>query len=351
MESHADSRIEGNTAQYWARLLRRSIVAFLLAGLLATGAASTMAAQSSSVSRELASQLVEIPEAGIAVTFPVGWRIWSALPSEGEAFVQASNVPMRQVCRIFPTEKFATPETAADDVFGRPQPGIEILERVALSVPVGEAIRLSWRYMGAPSGFYDYYVAVPRGVVTVSCSGSEAPPDRWLDIVESIEALPVDAPATGSFDPRVEVPDHGFAIDFPVEWLVTAWPWSGTPGPVGGDAVLRAQSAAECWIFDDMGLPRLSDVESIEDWLEQLIEEIRARRLRAGPMVTEVALPSGTSARVDWEWKKNGELPTSAWALSDGEKSVLLLCRSEQPPEDRWQSIAETFELLPAEED
>ena len=52
---------------------------------------------------------------------------------------------------------------------------------------MGDAVRVSWRMKGAPSGssgFYDYYVAVSRGVASVSCS---------LHIVESIQALPAEA--------------------------------------------------------------------------------------------------------------------------------------------------------------
>ena len=214
-------------------------------------------------------------------------------------------------------EEFATPEAAADR-FGTPHPGIEILDREAIELPVGDALRVSWGYDEARHGFHDYYVATPDGVVSVSCVGEEPPADRWLHIVESIETLPASAPASASFDSRVQMPDHGFAVDFPAEWLVSTWPFR--PGsPFGGDFVLRAQTvpqdggpaSAECWIGDDMELPGQPDVESIEGLLESVTHQVGERRLRAVPIVTHAELPSGRSGRVEWHWIRNGELPTT----------------------------------------
>ena len=54
--------------------------------------------------------------------------------------------------------------------------------------------------------------------------------------------------------------------------------------------------------------------------------------------------------RADWErWSGR---PATAWVYldNDGHAAAALLCRSDEPPDDGWLSIAETFEFLPAEE-
>jgi len=43
-------------------------------------------------------------------------------------------------------------------------------------------------------------------------------------------------------------------------------------------------------------------------------------------------------------------MPATAWIFTDGDRHAALLCRSVRPPDDRWLSIAESFEFLPAEE-
>ena len=144
----------------------------------------------------------------------------------------------------------------------------------------------------------------------------------------------------------MEVPNHGFAIDFPAEWLVG---WMSQGPAFGGDLVLRAQSitedGADCQIEDGWGLRGLSDVDSMDEWIEVLIGVVAARGRTTEPAVIQVDLPSGRNVRVDWRrWRGT---PLTAWAFFDGDRRLLLHCRSDEPPADHWLSIAETFEFLP----
>jgi len=324
--------------------MRRLMTVAWLACLLATGAAP-VTAQSGSAEQEAGDRTVEVSGTGASVTLPAGWRLWS-VETESGIDIWATHIPLRQMCRIFSIEGMASPEEAAEDDWGDVHPDVEILERAGMDLPVGDAVRVFWRYKGAPSGFSDYYVAVPLGVALVSCVGHEQPEDHWLHIVESIEALPEGGLPPITFDPRVEVPDPGFAVAFPSHWLVR--PQQGMPGPVlGGGTVLRAVTLAEkggtdayeCWIEDGTGLPGFSDPTEMPDRLEARLGPATEQ-----PVVTDKDSTIGPGARFDGEW--NGQL-ASAWPFTDGDRRIVLFCRSDVPPDDRWASIAETFEFLP----
>jgi hypothetical protein len=66
------------------------------------------------------------------------------------------------------------------------------------------------------------------------------------------------------------------------------------------------------------------------------------------PTVADAGLASTTGVRADWETWGIGS--ATAWVFLDGARRAALFCRSTEPPEDRWLSIAETFEFLPVEE-
>jgi hypothetical protein len=105
-------------------------------------------------------------------------------------------------------------------------------------------------------------------------------------------------------------------------------------------------------------VPSLADVSSLDDWRRAFIEAVERRPPRGTPLspgrdvteptVAEAGLSSTIAVRADWEtW---GGVPATAWIFLDNERRVVLFCRSEEPPEDDWLSIAETFEFLPVEE-
>jgi hypothetical protein len=69
-----------------------------------------------------------------------------------------------------------------------------------------------------------------------------------------------------------------------------------------------------------------------------------------------VTLPTGEAGRWDYEWahESDGGAVTvrhhSLYMLDDLETVHYLTCSDVLPRRDRWLSIAETFEFLPAEE-
>ena len=341
--------------------MRRLTYRVMLAALAVTGMMST-AAPGLSATEEAVLRVVEIPGSGFTVTLPVEWRIWSAEGTVNPTGITATDIATRQICRFSLIDDLASAERAAHQTVEliEAHPQHEVVERTFLNVPAGNAVRVAYHLKAAPddprSVLNEYYLTVPDGVVSAYCSGDEPPADRWLSVIEAIAPLAADPPSSAPFDPRVEVPAQGFAVDFGAEWLVRSWPG---PGPVlGGNLVLRAVTVAgedgsggyECVLEDDTVLPRSSDMDSLEEWQEMLISSADAQeRQTSDPVVTEVDLPSGHAVRVDWRrWSRD---PATAWIFLDssGHAAAALLCRSDEPPPDRWLSIAETFEWVPEE--
>ncbi len=59
----------------------------------------------------------------------------------------------------------------------------------------------------------------------------------------------------------------------------------------------------------------------------------------------------GEAVRIDVEVTEEG-VDSASYILTDETTFYILMCEAfPEPPEDRWLSIAETFEFLPTEED
>jgi hypothetical protein len=242
---------------------------------------------------------------------------------------------------------------------------LELMASTAMDFPIGEAVRVSYRYRTMPDEdrfiLHETYVTGPEGVVSVYCAADDPPADHWQSVVESMERVGPEGPVSAPFDPRVEVPDHGFAVDFGADWLVRPW---GGPGPVlggmaGHDAlpsevsmiVLRAVTAegvptdAECMIEDAKGVLGLPKTASSTEWQAAFLASAEGQQQKTSiPDVATVDLASGRAVRADWErWRGT---PATAWVIIGGEHRLVLFCRADQPPADDWRSIAETFEVL-----
>lgn len=342
--------------------MRRVAALTMAASLFVAFAAMTTLASDS----EPATRVAEIPGTGLAVRLPAHWRYWAA-PVSTDPVVIASDVATDQTCTFEHAEGATSAEAAAreatDAVEGDRQ--LELLAAETLAVPAGDAARVSYRHGWAPDEprfvFHEYYVTGPVGVASVICQGVDPPADDWRSIVDSLESLEAAVEPSAPFDPRVEVPDHGFSVDLDAEWLVRPWPgpgpifgWSAEDdgSPAGSISVLRAVTAeggptnAECVIEDATGSPDLPDTASPAEWQAALVASAEPDPGRASiPEVTTVDLVSGTVVLAEWErWR---EMPATAWIFLDGERHILLLCRAEEPPADGWRSIADTFEFLP----
>ena len=185
------------------------------------------------------------------------------------------------------------------------------------------------------------------------------------------------APAPVGVGGRVEVPQLGFALTLPPEWVwvrqspadAAAFadtleavmdpedaegyisiagslqgsfgdrnPLSAKRGDVRGDV-----SAGEDLVIVLRSLPEAG----IEGVVGDLVAAAEGADDVHGLSVAPVTLPVGEVTRIDYSL---GPLDYSAYYLTDGIRLYLLQLQGLDTPEDRWLSIAETFEFLPVEE-
>ena len=175
------------------------------------------------------------------------------------------------------------------------------------------------------------------------------------------------APFVGPF--RVERPEAGFAIAFPLDWeradtaLADPEDWwdSEKVGDVdayhaevlamGSLLLARKRSPFEhenCVLYDSTTLAAEPPVWTT---LADAMSEVRAREADPDAIDVEHAfldLPGGPALRIDTLWDDGWD--ESGFFLEDGERWFWLMCVARHAPDDRWRSIAETFEFLPGGE-
>jgi len=157
---------------------------------------------------------------------------------------------------------------------------------------------------------------------------------------------------------RVESPVEGFTVTFPAIWEVRVFGDAmhervkselGTevvPRPVAGGLGVDGEG---CLLSDATLL-----VQEVSGW--ESVEEAAAGTAdnATGVGWSEVSssivdLPAGRAARV--ELVKSDGTHQDHYVYTDGQQWFELLCSAKtRPLDDRWLSIAETFEFLPAEE-
>jgi hypothetical protein len=304
----------------------------------------------------LVDRQVLLPDTQIAVTVPGGWRVQPELvPRSGEVPSLVINNLLRTFdgCSlaaydvVVPLEESAARYTDAIEA----DPTTDFIERSDLTLAVGPAVRVDSRDLETGRESSSYTIAVGDMRILVACSAPEAPADRWLSVVESLAVLtPDEAESVQSWDegtePRIEMPHIGFSVEFGDDWVVR-----GDTRPAshqGSRAVLRAFSVdAECIVEDHSRVPWLAGESEIEAMHRPFAEEYVIDTLKAEVRASTCQdLPAGRACRVDF--LKPGLPAFTVWSLTDGNTWLRLTCHSDDPPDDRWLSIAETIEFLDA---
>ena len=176
---------------------------------------------------------------------------------------------------------------------------------------------------------------------------------------------------------RVEVPGLGFALSFPEDWVWVRYA-PDLDALVEGLGTITAPEAAESKRavlaelepdFPLLGLPvlvdgglgdpclagalptgdSLAEMTALQQGSMAAVEDIGP----AGVSATDVVLPSGPASRIDAVYRDVEGLPplvNSTYLIVDGSMVYMLICSAGVFDDDRWLSIAETFEFLPAEE-
>ena len=144
---------------------------------------------------------------------------------------------------------------------------------------------------------------------------------------------------------RIERPEQGIAVSFPDDWTVHAVSpeysdeLAAGAGAEGLVATLLVGSdedtGAGCAVGEATLAMREMGWASVDAFID-------------GTAAEAIDLPAGAAARAD-RVGQSGRPGTQYTYMEDGEWFALG-CYADDPPEDRWLSIAETFEFLSVEE-
>jgi len=161
------------------------------------------------------------------------------------------------------------------------------------------------------------------------------------------------SPSPADVGQRVEVPEAGFALTYPGDWQIRVDSSSLDSGshPVvtgrssGGDetcdvylyGACSGEPFEDCAVaLDEFAARMVATYESYEDF-EGSVEQ------------TPIASAAEYAVRLDIEWTADAAFGTF-YVFTDGTVHDTVLCRGSERPDDRWLSIAETFEFLTAAE-
>ena len=175
---------------------RRAIVSTVLAGIVILAAAPPAAAIVLSEPAPTPSPMppqmggrVEVPWAGLAMTFPTDWDVRVKRPpgrvNDGGATILFARGPDDAKCMLDQYDP-ATVENWEDV-------GIEAV--AALSIAGLSAKRYDDMWGGGAVGVSAYTVHTPAFQYSLLCTAPIAPDDRWHSIASSLELLPPGDPA------------------------------------------------------------------------------------------------------------------------------------------------------------
>jgi hypothetical protein len=160
------------------------------------------------------------------------------------------------------------------------------------------------------------------------------------------------SPGLSSTGGRVEVPEAAYAVTFPEDWEVATYPMEmGTDSP-DGTPIETAYISASGWAPDGrtqcsitykpLGDPPGDPLVALEGSVDYALAHYEGARIET----SSLDLPAGPAIRhrFESEWGAG-----ASYLLSDGFDVFFLACVGKDLPDDRWLSIAESFEFLPTE--
>ena len=339
-------------------------------------------------------QRIEVPAHGFAISFADDWVIETPAPDPldverlGMTAVLTSTAPEDgPACTIYVAPGGVT--TSAERLL---KPWMEQHGDPGEYWTRGDEGAL----VGAPAGFAYEDVerasnavwAIPHGddALVLACVLSEDARNDFADgvwqgsdplirvgippIVGSIEVLPPSSPASTPRTPehggRVAVAEAGFALTFPEGWTIFEPGTSDFERALARVDIYREELDAAIaagarppgregglpgeWCTVDTMIFPFAPLDAWIKWkVDASLEDILSLLFVGGddadqPGITYLELPAGQAARMD---VSDEATHLSIYLLRDGNTFYRISCAGDDPPDDRWLSIAETFEFPP----
>jgi hypothetical protein len=155
---------------------------------------------------------------------------------------------------------------------------------------------------------------------------------------------------------RLEWPERGIAVTFPSDWTIEQTTYLSDEDPsllplvVAHAPIASWNTFDSCAVFDQTALAAMPPAwRTIADYLDYIELTSEAREVDLGIITTNAVLmelPAGEVGCVDGHDSMLGE-DSRDYMYTDGESWFALWCMASIAPDDRWLSIAETFEFLP----
>jgi hypothetical protein len=150
---------------------------------------------------------------------------------------------------------------------------------------------------------------------------------------------------------RFVLPEGGYGVTFPEGWEVQVFPAQDGPTTL---VARRSDGSATCDVTrvgPCDGPPSGGCMTLLHGWAADRaawFESGSRMEMPSALASTTLTVPGGSAVRVDAEWDDWPEYQ-SAYLLTDGQVAFTLICGGRDRPDDRWLSVAESFEFLPAE--
>jgi hypothetical protein len=336
-------------------------------------------------------QHVERPEAGFAVSFPLDWEYadigvvspdewWDRdkvedvqahheqVVADGGLLVARTRSPFAfHFCVLYDITEWAAEPPAWTSLAHVPTDARDWTDdsdwawdvrNTYLELPAGRSLRADVLWASGTKASDYFYVEGTRWF-QLDCGTEDRPPeDRWQSIADSFEFLPVDAAEPAAR--RIEHPEAGLALTLPYGWQIEdaegleLEDWYDSEAYDDVREHHAAKLAGGLLLKTRAFLPDEPTYQSCDLW-EYTSEEAQRhvmdadRAMGALAVETEILdLPAGRAVVIDTAYRDGRHYRD--YVVTDGERWGALICGSRSPPDDRWLSIAETIEFLPAEE-
>lgn len=246
------------------------------------------------------------------------------------------------------------------DAEGRQHPEFD-LDYVDL--PAGRALRIVGPIEEA-GGEHElvFYAMIQRSTrVQIQCAAPTARDDGWLPIAESFQFLPEEtedgtpdrstSPGPGMSGRRQEVPDAGVAVHLPEGWV-------SLPPAMAGDAAVVAVFVSPTG-DGTCGIARYPSAsgDPAELGVEEFVSAGYWTELPGGYAADRVELAGGDAVKITYTEASidtDVEYWNAIYVIPAEEDLYTVQCTTDDPgrrPADDWLAIAETFEVLAADEE
>jgi hypothetical protein len=300
---------------------------------------------------------IELPESGFAWSVPDGMTAYtiddgygSSPPTELDYAWQRltlalATTQLEGLGTVLAFESDSWCAASATDLFAGSDPLEDIEAHLSLAQSVsnltgpteidfhgGDAQVLSWK-VANPLGLtleHTAYAITEGSRAGIVWCASKDPDVEWLEAARAFEFVPM--PVTYG------TPTYRLRIVWPVGWAA----WVAATGEDDWYLVAAFSGEESCAVVDEGSVPWAG--ATIDTVHESVLVEGKERLKRVATAIVGPEAGVGAAARFDSDVE-------SVYLFASNDALISLSCDTTAvvPPEDRWLSIARTFEFLPEE--